>query len=65
MLNFSKNSAHTKSKISLYSREQFFDVLKEVKYDAGDYVIRQGDFGSEFFLVIEGNLVAEKLEAGD
>ena len=47
------------------SREQFFDVLKEVKYEAGEYVIKQGEFGSEFYLVIEGNLVAEKLEKGD
>jgi cAMP-dependent protein kinase regulator len=46
-------------------KEQFFDVLKEVKYEAGDYVIKQGEFGSEFYLVIEGNLVAEKLEEGD
>lgn len=49
----------------IYFREQFFDVLKEVKYEAGDYVIKQGEFGSEFYLVIEGNLVAEKLEEGD
>lgn len=39
--------------------------MKEVRYEAGDYVIKQGDFGSEFFLVIEGNLAAEKLEAAD
>lgn len=28
-------------------------------------MIKQGDFGSEFYIVIEGNLVAEKKEQGD
>jgi CRP-like cAMP-binding protein len=37
-------------------------VLKEEKYEQGQYVLKQGEQGSKFYIVIEGKLVAEKKE---
>lgn len=62
---FSTTSTPLKSKSSFYIRERFYDVLKEEKYEQGQYVIRQGEQGNKFYIVIEGNLVAEKKEVGD
>jgi len=35
-------------------------VLKETTYNPGDYVIRQGDIGDSFYIVVSGKLVAER-----
>ena len=53
------------SELSRYEKEQFYDVLKEEKYDSGEYIIKQGDNGSVFYIVVDGTLVAEKKEEGD
>lgn len=53
------------SELSAYEREQFYDVLHEQKYDDGEYVIKQGETGNEFYIVIEGTLVAEKKKEDD
>lgn len=50
-----------KSKFEFISREKFYDVLKEEKFDCGEYIIKQGEEGKEFYIVLEGNLIAEKL----
>ena len=42
-------------------RSQICDVLKETTYNPGDYVIRQGDIGDSFYIVVTGKLVAERL----
>jgi CRP-like cAMP-binding protein len=36
--------------------------LKEERYEEGQYVIRQGEQGNKFYIVLEGQLVAEKTE---
>lgn len=46
------------SELSQYEREQFYDVLREEKYESGEYVIRQGEKGNEFYIIVEGMLVA-------
>ena len=48
------------SELSPVEREQFYDVLKGEKYESGEYVIKQGDTGNEFYIIVEGMLVAEK-----
>jgi CRP-like cAMP-binding protein len=52
--------AHMRSNFFIYFREQFYDVLKEEKFEDGQYVIQQGENGNKFYIVLEGNLVAEK-----
>jgi CRP-like cAMP-binding protein len=32
--------------------------LKEEKFEEGQYIIKQGESGTKFFIVLEGNLVA-------
>lgn len=39
--------------------------MKEEKFEDGQYVIQQGESGNKFYIVLEGNLVAEKKEAYD
>lgn len=42
-------------------RSKIADAFKEQWFEAGEYIIKQGDKdGSEFFMVIEGNPVATK-----
>jgi cAMP-dependent protein kinase regulator len=38
--------------IDPYERTQICDVLKEAKYSPGEYVIRQGDSGDKFYIVV-------------
>lgn len=35
--------------------------MREEKFEEGDYVIKQGDQGNRFYIVLEGDLTAEKL----
>jgi cAMP-dependent protein kinase regulator len=46
--------------IDPYERSQICDVLKEFTFNPGEYVIRQGDIGDSFFIVVSGKLVAER-----
>jgi len=34
------------------------DILKEERYESGQYVIKQGEQGNKFYIVLEGHLVA-------
>ncbi|CAD8044455.1 unnamed protein product [Paramecium primaurelia] len=43
-----------------YERLQFCDVLREVKYNRGDKVIKQGEQGDTIYLIAEGELEAYK-----
>ena len=43
-----------------YERNQICDVLKEVKVNAGDYIIREGESGDKFYIVYEGKFAATK-----
>ncbi len=47
-----------------YERTQICDVLRESKYAPGEYVIRQGDTGDKFYIVVDGKLVAERTDNG-
>ena len=40
--------------------EKICDALKENSYNPGEYIIRQGDIGDKFYIVVEGKLVAER-----
>ena len=37
-------------------------MLKEEKFNEGEYVVEEGGAGDKFYIVIEGKLVAEKYE---
>jgi len=34
-----------------YERLQIADALKSKKYSKGDYIVKEGDFGDEFFIL--------------
>lgn len=37
-----------------YERNQIADVLKEVSIGANDYVIKEGETGDKFYIVVKG-----------
>lgn len=43
-----------------YERNQIADVLKDVNVGANEYVIKEGDKGDRFYIVVKGSLVATK-----
>lgn len=49
--------------IHVLFRSQICDVLKESTYSPGEYVIRQGDIGDRFYIIVSGKLVAERKNA--
>ncbi len=48
------------AEIDPYEKEQLCDTLKEEQYQAGSYVVKQGDQGDRFYIIAEGKLIAEK-----
>lgn len=46
--------------VSAYERSQVADAIKEETFKAGDMVIKQGDPGSIFYMVSEGEAIAMK-----
>lgn len=48
------------SELNTVEKEQFYDILREEKFEPNEYVINQGENGNEFYIVVEGNLIAEK-----
>jgi CRP-like cAMP-binding protein len=44
-----------------YERIHVSDGLKEVYYNEGETIIKQGDDGSMFYMILSGELVAMKL----
>ena len=48
------------SEIDPYEREQLCDILKEEEYNEGEYIVREGDEGDCFYMIVEGKLIAEK-----
>lgn len=53
--------------VSLYERSQVADAIIEEKFSPGDKVISQGDIGSVFYMISEGEATAYKVfeEGGD
>ena len=43
-----------------YERTKLADAIKEENYKAGEYVIREGEEGNVFYLIMEGDAVATK-----
>jgi cAMP-dependent protein kinase regulator len=43
-----------------YEKEQLCDTLKEEEFEAGQYIVNQGETGDRFYMIAEGHLVAEK-----
>lgn len=41
-----------KSIFLLNKREQFYDILKEERFEDGQYVIKQGETGNKFYIVL-------------
>lgn len=46
--------------LDAYERSKICDVLQSQKFNAGDYVIREGEQGFTFFFIEEGKAVALK-----
>lgn len=63
-----KRSAYSKilskveilSDIDLYEKEQLCDALKEEELGANEYVVKEGESGNKFYIIAEGQLIAEK-----
>ena len=37
------------------------DILKEEKYEENQYIMKQGQQGNKFYIVLQGQLVAQKV----
>ena len=48
------------SNMEEYERSKLADALKEEWYNEGDYVIKEGDDGNTFYLLMSGEAVATK-----
>ena len=46
-----------------YERSKLGDAVREERFAEGDFIIRQGDSGEVFYMVIEGNAKAMKRNA--
>lgn len=48
-----------------YERSKLADAIKEEKFEAGDYIIKEGENGNVFYIISEGEAIATKtLEPG-
>lgn len=47
-----------------YERSKLADAIKEANYSPNEYVIKQGDFGNNFYILISGEAVATKTLPG-
>ena len=41
-----------------YERSKIADAIKEVRFSEGDNIIRQGDQGDVFYILVEGSCIA-------
>jgi len=53
------------SSMNSFNKEQFLDILKEEKYEEGQYVIKQGEQGNKFYIILQGQLTAEKTQGAN
>lgn len=51
--------------LSVGQLQRLSDVLTEVTYKSGDYVIRQGDFTETFYIIMEGKATVTKRDDPD
>lgn len=48
-----------------YERSKVADAIKEEKYEPNQHVIKEGEIGNTFYIIVEGEAIATKtLEAG-
>jgi len=48
-----------------YERSKLADAIKEDKFNANDYIIKEGEIGNVFYIISEGTAIATKtLEPG-
>lgn len=43
-----------------YERSKLPDALKSFEYQAGDYIIKEGDDGNIFYMIVSGEAIATK-----
>lgn len=43
-----------------YERSKLCDAVKEEHFEAGNFIIREGETGNKFYLLTEGSAVATK-----
>ena len=43
-----------------YERSKLADAIKEEKFQPGEYIIRQGEEGNIFYMIMEGEAIATK-----
>lgn len=48
------------SSMDHYERSKLADAIKEEKFTADDYIIREGESGNVFYLIVEGQAIATK-----
>lgn len=51
------------AEIDPYEKEQLCDSLREEEFQAGSYIVKQGDQGDRFYIIAEGKLIAEKKDS--
>jgi cAMP-dependent protein kinase regulator len=44
-----------------YERSKLADALKEEKFNPGEYVIKEGEIGEKFYMILEGEGYATKV----
>lgn len=50
--------------MSPYERSKVSDALKEEEFKQDDYIIRDGEVGDKFYIIVGGNAIASKLIDG-
>lgn len=48
------------SSMDHYERSKLADAIKEEKFEAEDFIIRQGEAGNTFYIIVEGQALATK-----
>jgi len=46
--------------MDIYERSKLADAIKEENYQEGTFVIKEGDIGNVFYIIIEGEAIATK-----
>ena len=49
-------SVPTLAKLNAYQQAEIIDALRPVEFEKGTYVIKQGEKGDEFFIIVEGTV---------
>jgi cAMP-dependent protein kinase regulator len=49
------------SEMQASEKEHLCDALREERFEPEDYVVKEGENGDRLYFVMEGNLVAEKV----